>query len=71
MSRLQCSLLYWVGCWFLLGFVIPELLAVWGRAPWYTLSATSWRIEDAWRGFQIVFLAGLAVLLAHIVWRFP
>lgn len=55
--------------WFA-AFVVLEFSAVFG-APWQTLSATSWAIENLTSWAKIVILAGLVVLTVHIVFRWP
>lgn len=57
--------------WFGL-FAVPELLAAFGKlVPWPTLSTTAWNLQRHSSWFSILFLAGLAVLTAHIVFHFP
>lgn len=52
-------------------FLIFELAALTKHVPWVTLSELAWKFED-WRpGLRWVFLIGLAVLLVHIVSRWP
>ena len=57
--------------WFLI-WVALELTAVWWKqCPWPTLSRTAWDAEDKWTWLQLVFFAGLAILLVHIAFRWP
>jgi len=58
------------GLWFL-AWVVLEALGLTGRVPWRTLSETAWSLERLSKFFRLIFLAGLTVLTAHIVWRFP
>lgn len=69
MSRFDWSLVVW-GAWLLL-FLGLELSAVFGLSPWQTLSSTAWRAETLVRLLRWVFLVGLAVLMVHIVARWP
>lgn len=59
--------------WGLLGLylLVAELAAVFGWAPWNTLSDFSWRLEDLSSWVKILFLAGQVVLTVHIVARWP
>lgn len=69
MTRFEWGLLVWGLLFF--AFLCLELPAAFGKTPWPTLSSESWSIEKAWTWTQIVFLAGLAVLLVHIVFHWP
>jgi len=70
MSRFAWGCLIY-GPWFL-AWVALELTSIfWKACPWPTLSRTAWDLEDRWDWTQIIFLAGLAVLLVHIVFHFP
>ena len=69
MTRFDWSLAVW-GAWLAL-FLCLELLAVFGVVPWGTLSSTAWRAETLVKVLRWVFLVGLAVLLVHIVSRWP
>jgi hypothetical protein len=59
------------GPWFVLWLVLELTSIYWKSCPWPTLSRTVWHLEDRWDWTQIVFLAGLVVLLVHIVFKFP
>lgn len=55
-------------------FLVEELLAVAKVVPWEPLSDWIWRLEDVKHYgvfIQWVLLVGLAVLLVHLVARFP
>ena len=69
MSKFEWSLLVWAG-WLLL-FLALELPALFNKVPWESLSSTSWTLEDDWHPLQFVFMFGLAVLLVHIVAKWP
>jgi len=57
------------GIWFA-AFIALELLAVFHVAPWKTLSSTAWDLQVRWEWLTVPILAGLSVLLGHIVrWR--
>lgn len=62
LSRLSTSDAIWAA-WLLL-FLVLELSAFLGLAPWYTLSSTSWMNERAYPILKTVlfgFLIGLAI----------
>ena len=61
------SYLVWA-VWLLL-WLIPEILSkdVLGIAPWYSLSRTAWGLEALTKWVAIILIAGLAVLVVHIV----
>lgn len=59
------------GPWFLAWVALEITSVVWAGCPWPTLSRTAWNLEDKWDWTRILFLAGLGVLLVHIVWGFP
>jgi hypothetical protein len=62
-SKLQVSLLVW-GLW-LASFVGLEMAGIfWKR--WFTLSRTTWTLENKWAPLAFVILVGLAVLMVHI-----
>ncbi|HWU24009.1 MAG TPA: hypothetical protein VN088_20915 [Nocardioides sp.] len=61
--------LVWVG-WFAI-FLALELTSVFRWTPWQTLSATCWSLETAAPWMRFVLLVGIAVLLVHIVARWP
>lgn len=65
MSAYQWGLLVWGG-WFF-SFVVLELLAVFDKTPWNTLSWTAWQIQAHTPGATVAMAAGLFVLLLHIV----
>lgn len=69
MTSYHWSLLIW-GVWFG-AFLVLELLAVFDVTPWNTLSWTSWQLQSRSSIFSVAFLAGLAVLLFHVVLRWP
>lgn len=50
-------------------FGVTEVLSkdVLGVAPWYSLSRTAWGLEALTKWVAIVLIAGLAVLVVHIV----
>ena len=55
------------GSWFL-AFVVLELLAAFKVVPWRTLSSTVWDLIQRTNGIgAIAIVAGLAVLLVHLV----
>ena len=58
------------GAWFAL-FVILEFLGLFRVFPWVTLSETAWSLEHVSSWIKILFLSGLTVLTAHIVFGFP
>jgi hypothetical protein len=66
MKSLPWSLAVW-GVW-LAYFLVVELAAVFlkGRVPWFTLSRTTWTLEDKWAPLSFLILFGLAVLMVHI-----
>jgi hypothetical protein len=60
------------GTWFG-AFVVLELLGLFRRythVPWESLSRTIWALET-WSAVQIIVLAGLTILTAHLVFQFP
>ena len=70
MTPFHWSLLIW-GIWGA-SFLILEMLAVFDRVPWNTLSWTSWQIQARGPGvLSLVAAGGLFVLLLHIVFRWP
>lgn len=72
MSRFGVSTVVWL-VWLGL-FLIAELLAVFHVVPWEPLSDWIWRLEGIRRVgvyVQWIVLVGLAVLLTHLVARFP
>jgi hypothetical protein len=52
-------------------FIVLELLGVFHKVPWGSLSRFSWKLESLSPVLPYVFLIGLAVLLVHIVTGFP
>lgn len=55
-------------------FAALELPAVYGKVPWKPLSDWTWQLEGVpkfGQGVQWIVLIGLAVLLVHLVARFP
>ena len=51
-------------------FAVFELLALyWKGCPWEPLSNWTWRLEDFSPVLPWLLLAGLGLLLAHLVWR--
>ena len=58
------------GGWFA-AFVVLEFLGLFRVVPWVTLSETAWAVEGLSTWLKILFLAGLTVLTAHIVFHFP
>lgn len=65
MPNLRCSLIVW-SLW-LAAFLTLELAGIfWKGCPWYTLSRTTWTLEDEWAPLSFVILLGLAVLMVHI-----
>jgi hypothetical protein len=56
------------GGWLLL-FLLLELPAAFGWAPWRTLSETSWFVEGWWEPVRLILEVFLAVLLLHICFR--
>jgi hypothetical protein len=69
MTRFAASSLIWLG-WLAL-FGILEALAIWGQVPWEPLSDWVWRLERLDPFVAWVVLVGLAVLLVHLVARWP
>lgn len=69
MSTLARSLIYWGPVWLGMFFLVPELLAHFGVIRLYTLSGTSWQLEDWWEPVRLIFEVLLAVLLLHICFR--
>lgn len=63
------SAFVWLG-WFGL-FVVLELLGYWRVTPWVTLSEFVWDIEAQFGIARYIMLFGLAVLLVHLVARWP
>jgi hypothetical protein len=68
-ATLTISAIVWLG-WLAL-WVVLELLGYWHITPWTTLSEFVWAVEMHWRITQIVFLIGFAILLVHLVARWP
>ena len=66
---MTASFVVW-GLWFAL-FVVLEFLGLFRVVPWVTLSETVWSLESLSSWIKILFLSGLCVLTAHIVWGFP
>lgn len=58
------------GLWFL-AFVVLELLGLRKRSPWITLSETTWALEKRMTWIRLIILAGLAILVPHLVFGFP
>ena len=69
MNGWDWGLIVW-GSWGLL-FVVLELLAVFANVPWPTLSSEAWHLQTLSDAIRILVLAGLCVLVAHLVFRFP
>lgn len=69
MTGFGWSAAVWLG-WLAL-FLVLELLGYWHVTPWSTLSEWTWTLEGAWSPFRFVVLFGLAVLLVHLVSRWP
>lgn len=62
---------WWGLVWLLLVFLIPELFAAFGVAPWPTLSATTWH---AIRTYPLVGAGLFGVLVglgAHLLYQRP
>lgn len=72
MNRFDTSTVVWsvaIGV-----FLLLEILAAAGWVPWAPLSDWIWRLErirHAGVWIQWVLLVGLAILLVHLVARFP
>ncbi len=58
------------GAWFV-AFVVLEFLGLFRVFGWVTLSETAWSLESLSSWIKILFLSGLSVLIAHIVFHFP
>jgi len=69
MSEQGWTALVWL-LWLGVGLVL-ELLALSGHAPWNSLSEFVWGIEALNPILRWVFLFGFALLLVHMVTRFP
>lgn len=57
------------GIWYF-WFVVVELTAAFGVAPWPTLSTTVQELEGLWVWITFFILVGLTILNVHLVWRF-
>ena len=68
MSQWQWAGVIWGSIGF--AFVIAELTAATGLAPWPTLSTTVKGIEGLWVWAAFFFLVGLIILTVHLTWRF-
>ena len=67
-GALAASTLIWVA--WLAAFGVLEMLAlVWKGCPWEPLSNWTRRLEDFSPVLPWLLLAGLGLLLAHLVWR--
>lgn len=66
MSKFVWGLVVW-GFWLALLFPLLEIPAAANKTPWPTLSWTAWQLQKRIPALSIVILAGLAVLLSHIV----
>jgi hypothetical protein len=58
------------GFWFAL-FLALEIPALFHAVPWTPLSDMAWHLEGISVYFKWLFFLGLAVLLMHIVAKFP
>lgn len=56
----------WLGA-----FVVLELLGIFRKVPWTSLSRFAWKLESFNPILPFVFLLGLAALLVHIVSGWP
>lgn len=68
-GKFDASAFVWLA-WFA-SFVVLEVLGLWDRVPWFTLSQFVWGAEDQWGIFRWIVLFGLAILLVHLVARWP
>lgn len=70
MSRFELSTIVWLG--WLAVFAVLELPAVFVKSwPWEPLSDWTWRLENLSSLITWVVLIGMAILLVHLVARFP
>lgn len=68
-GRARWNRIVWFG-WLAL-FLALEIPAVRDLTPWTSLSEYCWSIEDETPVARWTFMGGLAVLLTHIVARWP
>lgn len=52
-------------------FAVLELFAVYGKVPWMPLSDWTWRLEGLSPFVPWIVLVGMAILLVHLVARWP
>ena len=56
----------WIGA-----FLVLELLGIFRKVPWTSLSRFAWKLESLSPVLPYLFMVGLALLLVHIVTGFP
>jgi len=60
---------YW-GAWIVIGFGVPETIALMSKRPQNTLSDQVWRLEGSGATFSRYMVFSLLLwLLIHMVWR--
>lgn len=54
----------WLG--WLGAFGVLELLAIWGKVPWSSMSAWVWQLERLWAPLPWLVIVALALLMVHL-----
>ena len=52
-------------------FLVLELLGIFRKVPWTSLSRFAWKLDSLHWSVPWIFLVGLSLLLVHIVTGFP